>query len=154
VDVASDLHFDLAGRLTSPATVAALVEQIRATEPAAVVLAGDLGHPLENFRRCLAAFRSLPVPVAVLAGNHDVWRDEVGLGSRELWEHGLADATREAGALWLEDGELRIDDVAIVGSLTWYYLTQRSAKEERVLRLPVGGPFAEEVRARAIPWSS
>ena len=67
-----------------------------------------------------AAFRSLPVPVAVLAGNHDVWRDEVGLGSRELWEHGLADATREAGAMWLEDDELRLGDVAIVGSLAWY----------------------------------
>jgi len=120
VAVISDLHFDPAGDLTSPAAVAALVEEIRAAEPAAVVLAGDLGHPLANFRRCLAAFHSLRVPLAVLAGNHDVWHDEVGLGSRELWEHGLADATREAGALWLEDGELRLGDVAIVGSLAWY----------------------------------
>ena len=120
VAVASDLHFDLAGHLTSPATVAALVEEIRAAEPAAVVLAGDLGHPLENFRRCLAAFQSIGVPVAVLAGNHDVWRDEVGLGSRELWEHGLADVTRDAGMLWLEDAELRIGDVAVVGSMAWY----------------------------------
>ena len=92
VAVASDLHFDSASHLTSPATVAALVEEIRATEPAAVVLAGD----------------------------HDVWRDEVGLGSRELWEHGLADVTRDAGMLWLEDAELRIGDVAVVGSLAWY----------------------------------
>src|SRR5208282_3843603 len=110
---------DAAGHLTEPAAVASLVEEIRASEPAAIVLAGDVGHPLDNFRRCIAAFRSLPCPVAVLAGNHDVWRDDAGLGSRELWEHGLADATREAGAVWLEDGELRLGDVAIVGSLAW-----------------------------------
>ena len=134
VAVSSDLHFDAAGRLTSPATITALVEEMRAAEPAAVVLAGDIGHPLENFKRCLAAFQSIRVPVAVLAGNHDVWRDEGGLGSRELWEHGLADATREAGALWLEDGELRIGDVAVVGSLAWY---DYSAAPEH-LRYPDG----------------
>ena len=121
VAVTSDIHFDPAGRLTSPGTVAALVEEIRATEPAAVVLAGDLGHPLENFRWCLAAFQPIRVPVAVLAGNHDVWwRDDGKLGSQELWERRLPDATRAAGAVWLEDAELRIGDVAVVGSLAWY----------------------------------
>lgn len=120
IAVTSDLHFDATGQLTAPTTIETLVAEIRASEPAAVVLAGDLGHPLDNFRGCLAAFRSLRVPVAVLAGNHDVWRDDSGFGSRELWGHGLADATREAGAIWLEGTELRVDDVAIVGSLGWY----------------------------------
>ena len=155
VAVASDLHFDAAGNLTPPEAVAALVEEIRAAEPAAVVLAGDLGHPLENFRRCLAAFRPLTVPVAVLAGNHDVWRDEVGLGSRELWEYGLADATREAGALWLGDGELRLGDVAVVGSLAWY---DYSAAPEH-LRYPdehfarIKGSLNNDAAMIDWPWS-
>jgi 3',5'-cyclic AMP phosphodiesterase CpdA len=155
VAVASDLHFDSAGHLTSPATVASLVEEIRAAEPAAVVLAGDIAHPLENFRRCLAAFQSLRVPVAVLAGNHDVWRDDSGLGSQALWEHGLADATREAGALWLEDGELRVGDVAVVGSLAWY---DYSAAPEH-LRYPdehyaaIKGSLNNDATCIDWPWS-
>jgi 3',5'-cyclic AMP phosphodiesterase CpdA len=118
--VTSDLHYDSESRLTPPATIAALFEEIHAVGPDAVVLAGDVGHPLENFRGCLAGVRSLGVPVAVLAGNHDVWVDDEGIGSKELWEHRLADTTREAGAFWLEQDDVQVDDVAIVGSLAWY----------------------------------
>lgn len=121
--VTSDLHFDPDGRLTRPEAVTQLAAQIVEMHPDAVVLAGDLGHPLANFVACLDTFRSVDAPIGVLAGNHDVWHDPAGAGSRELWEIRLSEAVRLAGMYWLEDDILRAGDTAIVGSLAWYDYT-------------------------------
>jgi len=121
IAVTADLHFDRAGHLTSPQQVDDLVERLRVAAPDAVILAGDLGHPSGNFAACLAAFQRLRVPVGVVAGNHDVWRDEQrGWSSRELWEQQLPSLVDEAGFVWLEGSSLRLGDVAIAGSLAWY----------------------------------
>ncbi len=119
--VTSDLHYDPTGSLTSPRAIRALVGEIEGEEPDAVVIAGDLAHGLDLFSRCLACFDDLDVPVAVLAGNHDVWRDDnAGLSSLELWRSRLPETTRKAGAIWLESEVLRVGDVAVVGSMVWY----------------------------------
>lgn len=121
VAVAPDLHYDREGNLTPPDVLAALREELEAAGVDAVVLAGDLGHPFEELLACLEVFSGLTVPVGVVAGNHDVWRDDRrGLESADLLRRHLPDAVREAGMVWLEADDLRIGAVAVVGSLAWY----------------------------------
>ncbi len=119
--VTSDLHYDDEVDLTPPATVAALVERIASVSPDVVVLAGDLGHPRRNFEGCLRLFSALDVPLGVVAGNHDIWRDPEGApGSAELFLSILPAAVRRAGAAWLERDTIVVGRTAIVGSLAWY----------------------------------
>jgi 3',5'-cyclic AMP phosphodiesterase CpdA len=120
IAVTADLHFDRRGYLTTPQMVDDLVLRLQVKQVDAVILAGDLGHPSGDFAACLTAFRRLSVPVAVLAGNHDVWRDEQGWSSQELWECRLPSLVKEVGFIWLEDSVVRVGDVAVVGSLAWY----------------------------------
>lgn len=120
--ITSDLHFDPDGYLTPPVAVEALAVRVMADRPDAIVLAGDLAHGLGPFSECIACFRQPRIPVAVLAGNHDVWRDEeTGTGSEALFFGGvLEQAVRRQGALWLERDVLRVGEVAVVGSMAWY----------------------------------
>lgn len=119
--VTSDLHYDLAGHLTAPDTIEALARQIGRERPDLLILAGDLGHGVENFRRCVASFSGVARQVAVLAGNHDVWRDEVqGVSSQPLLDEVLPGLCAELGAVWLETATLRLGPVGVVGSLAWY----------------------------------
>lgn len=121
IAISSDLHFDFAGHLTEPDAIRALAARVRDERPDAVVLAGDLAHGLDAFGACVDCFRDAGAPLAVLAGNHDVWKDEAtGTGSLALWERALPEATRARGAVWLEHDTLRVGDVAVVGSLAWY----------------------------------
>ena len=121
IAVTSDLHYDLEGHLTPPDAIEALARTIARERPDLLVLAGDLGHGLDNFRRCVASFQGVAPRVAVLAGNHDVWRDErLGHSSARLWEELLPEVCAELGVSWLEDDCLRLDGVAAVGSLAWY----------------------------------
>ena len=121
IAVTADLHYDPEGDLTPLYLVQALVEQILAEDPAAVIIAGDLAHGLEAFSTCLACFRDFSVPVGVVAGNHDIWRDAgAGHSSAELWTALLPEAVERAGAIWLEREVLRMGDVAVVGSMIWY----------------------------------
>jgi 3',5'-cyclic AMP phosphodiesterase CpdA len=127
IAIAADLHY---GNLTAPAAVERLVEDIRIARPDALVLAGDLGQPSRDFAACLAAFQSLAVPTGVLAGNHDVWREEGAWSSRALWERHLPALTTQAGFLWLESGALRLEDVAVVGSLAWYDYSAAPSRQD------------------------
>lgn len=119
--VTSDLHVDPSGRLTTRARIDALAQAIADESPALVVLAGDLGHTLRGWELCLDAFRSMPCPVAALAGNHDVWSDRAAQqGSEQLFTQTLAARCQRAGVIWLEDQTLRFGSVAVVGSMAWY----------------------------------
>ncbi len=119
--VTSDLHFDLGGHLTSPAEVDSLVRRVVADHPDIIVLAGDIGHGLANLRGCIQAFKNAAPVVAVLAGNHDLWRDEdTNLGSLELFERALPALCAEQGAIWLEASSIVIGPVAITGTMAWY----------------------------------
>jgi 3',5'-cyclic AMP phosphodiesterase CpdA len=119
--VTSDIHFDLEGHLTSPAEVDALVGRVVADRPDILVLAGDSGHGVANLRACLRAFRGAAPVVALLAGNHDLWRDEAeNLGSTELFERVLPALCADEGAVWLEGRSVVIGAVAIAGTLAWY----------------------------------
>jgi 3',5'-cyclic AMP phosphodiesterase CpdA len=121
IAVTADLHLDFGGHLTSVEAVTNLARDIAKAEPDAIVLAGDLAHGFEAFDKCVALFAKLGVPVAVLAGNHDLWRDHrLGLGSEDLWGGKLRAAVEHHGAVWLEKKTLRVRDVGVVGSIGWY----------------------------------
>ncbi len=121
IAVTSDLHYDPHGHLTAPDAVRDLAAQIAETRPDLVVLAGDLGHGIASFGACVERFTERGLAVAVLAGNHDVWRDDdARVGSEALWTERLRTVTRALGACWLEDHSLRFGDVAVVGSMAWY----------------------------------
>ncbi len=119
IAISSDLHFDLDGYLTSPDEVTAVARAMRGARPDAVVLAGDIGHPLENFTACIDLFADWEIPVGVVAGNHDVWRD-ASYNSRELWEDVLPRMTRLRNCTWLELDSIVLGDTVIVGSIGWY----------------------------------
>lgn len=119
--VTSDLHYDSRGDLTSPGQVEALAREIAAQEPDAVLLAGDMAHGLREFEACVACFRGVGAPVGVIAGNHDLWRDnQQRVDSTSLWAGELAAASVRAGARWLEEETLRVDGVDIIASVAWY----------------------------------
>jgi 3',5'-cyclic AMP phosphodiesterase CpdA len=119
IAVTSDLHYDVTGALTRPADVKHLADEMAAARPDAVVIAGDIGHPLSNFCACLDLFIGCCPVIAVLAGNHDVWRDE-DHGSRALLERELPAAVRDRGFAWLPDAPVRLGGIAIAGSTAWY----------------------------------
>lgn len=122
IAVASDLHLDPRGSpLTEPGKIEALAQEIVLESPDLLVLAGDLGHSLDHFERCLDCFSARTFPLAVVAGNHDVWRDrQRGLSSLELWRVQLPLAVHRAGGLWLEEESFEMNGVAVVGSMAWY----------------------------------
>ena len=119
--ITSDLHYDERGHLTSPGEVQEMVQKIAIERANLVILAGDLSHGSSAFEACLAAFRGLRVPVAVLAGNHDIWKDEAaGLSSEELWGYQLESITMRQRATWLEKQSLSFGEIGVVGSMAWY----------------------------------
>ena len=70
--VTADLHYEAANRQLYIDFARRVADQ----KPDCFILAGDLGHPLRLFRRCLQLFRDLTCPKLVLAGNHDVYVGE------------------------------------------------------------------------------
>ena len=124
--VTSDLHFDFGGALTSPEKVEELVLLIVESKPDAVVLAGDIAAGFAAFEGCLAEFKGLGMPVGVLAGNHDLWRDDKLLLSTEaLWGGALeeaADRIEEVQQMWMQMTGI-LESVSS-DEITTYYIHQ------------------------------
>lgn len=154
--VTSDLHHDHRGHLTSPEQIDALARRIAAEHPDLVVLAGDLGHGVDEFLACVGHFQKVAPRLAVLAGNHDVWRDdERALGSQQLFERELPAACASLGAVWLEGASLRVGEVAIAGSMAWYDYSAIDP-QHRALAARVGalkGAMSNDAHWIDWPWS-
>ncbi len=122
----SDLHFDPDNKvLTPPTLIAAAADAFLAQQqnqpPDLVILAGDLGHGRRNFQECVEIFTKRCKNVAVIAGNHDVWRDpEEEHTSWHMWEHELPRICRDVGAIWLEQQDIQLGALRVVGSMAWY----------------------------------
>jgi predicted MPP superfamily phosphohydrolase len=119
--ITSDLHYDNQGDLTSPGDVQEMVQKIAIERPNLVILAGDLSHGSKAFEACITAFQPLRVTIAVLAGNHDIWKDEAAsFSSEELWGYQLESITMRQRAIWLEKQTMVFGSIGIVGSMAWY----------------------------------
>jgi len=120
--VTSDLHVEVSG--VEP--IRRLVAGMTRENPDLVVLAGDLGNPSWIFEQCLTCFLRVGAPVAVLAGNHDLWTstDE---SSEALYQSILPEITRSMGFHWLEDEPLVLDEgIGLCGSIGWYDYSARA----------------------------
>jgi predicted phosphohydrolase len=117
--VAADLHYH--PRWSEALT--RLARQVREERPACLVLAGDVGHPLNYFRLGLALFADLDCPRLVLAGNHDLWAGQYD--SQTLWDQALEATAQAAGFIWLERENVRLGSLGICGTLGWYDYSAR-----------------------------
>lgn len=118
--ITADLHYRPSQRLTYEA----FAHWVQAQQPDCLVIAGDTGHPLRLFQRALQLFDGLTCQKLLLAGNHDLYRGEHD--SRSLWETELPAAARAAGFVWLEDAEVTLGGLGIVGTLAWYDYSARA----------------------------
>ena len=97
--VTSDTHLGI----TTVPELLKLVESIRQERPDAVVIAGDIGEGVENIEIVLNEFRTLGVPVAACAGNHDLWNIAKRHPSEKLWTELLPKVVRSPGGVWLPE---------------------------------------------------
>jgi len=120
----SDLHLGI----TPARTLRALVGDMARARPDAVVVAGDLGEPVELFCACLDLLRPLQVPVGIVAGNHDLWTyPGGGPDSARLFGEVLPRHVRSRGFCWLEEDAIALPDgAALAGSIAWYDYSRRS----------------------------
>lgn len=116
IAVVSDIHFDLSWK--DP--LKRLAGRLKDQEPDLLILAGDIGEPLDKFIRGLRVFQRVCERRAAFAGNHDVWHRSSSFTSQELWETRLEEAAREQGYHWLERENLTIGSLGVCGSLAWY----------------------------------
>jgi predicted MPP superfamily phosphohydrolase len=112
----SDLHVPI----TKIERVSALVGEIAAFQPDALVVAGDLAETPRDLERCLQTLREgVSCPVCILAGNHDLWAHPP-YDSQRLWKERLPDAVASAGCRWMEGAAFEIGGTAVVGTIAWY----------------------------------
>jgi len=130
--VTADIHLGI----TSGDVVAEMLDRIVSSSADALVVAGDVGEPLGNFRKCLSLLSATGLPVGVLAGNHDLWSTHGRYTSVDLFEGLLPAACRDAGVVWLEQDDLRLPSgVAVCGSIAWYdYSHFRPEEQARIAR--------------------
>lgn len=113
----SDLHLPM----TPPAVIAQLAQEIAASEPDVLAVAGDIGEGLAAIEECLRILTTaVSCPVVAVAGNHDLWLHEPPRLTRERWFTHLPETVRKAGAIWLEGEAFNVRGVALVGTIAWY----------------------------------
>lgn len=125
--ITSDLHYE---QLTAIPRIKEMVEKIKQEKPDAVILAGDLGEAESSFGDCLELFQGLDCPVGVIAGNHDLWCFYSPFDSEELWSQVFPNITKEMGFVWMENENIYLDNIAIVGSIIWYDYSYRNPEYE------------------------
>jgi 3',5'-cyclic AMP phosphodiesterase CpdA len=114
--IASDLHLPI----TKDERVSTLGREVRAFEPDAFVVAGDLGESLADLKRCLYLLREqVQAAIWVLPGNHDVWA-RPPYDSRQLFLEQIPATVRAAGCRWLEGTAFIVEGVAVAGTIAWY----------------------------------
>jgi hypothetical protein len=113
----SDLHLPM----TPPTVIAQLAQEIAASEPDVLAVAGDIGEGLAAIEECLRILTAAVLcPVVAVAGNHDLWLHEPPRLTRERWSTHLPETVRKAGAIWLEGEAFVVKGIALVGTIAWY----------------------------------
>jgi 3',5'-cyclic AMP phosphodiesterase CpdA len=127
--ITADLHLGI----TPPGAILHLKEGMMKKKPEVIIIAGDIGEPIQNFKKCLSLFSDAPCPVGVVIGNHDLYNTDGRHHSEELWGRMLRDAVKEYGCVWMEDEAVTIGDTTFIGSMAWYDYTSR---DPRLSHLP------------------
>lgn len=109
----SDLHYPVA----SPEQLTSLAHEIQAEAVEALILAGDLGESLNHekfIEECISFFKNAAPKIGFVAGNHDLWGD-----TQRIWSEVLPSLSSDT-VIYLEDQNLILNDVAVVGSYLHY----------------------------------
>ena len=118
----ADFHIDASD--ASRVAVTRVAHAIEGVGADVVVIAGDAGNTLEALGEALSCFSHLRIPRFFVAGNHDVWVEELGadsrLDSRTKYESHIPQTCARYGFADLSVDPVVIDGVAFVGSLGWY----------------------------------
>jgi 3',5'-cyclic AMP phosphodiesterase CpdA len=116
IAITSDIHYHPPWR----PRMDRLVTTIQALEPDLLVLAGDIGEPLELFETGLEIFAPACENRAVIAGNHDLWHRVSDNTSQMLWEELLPKTAFKHGYHWLEYRNLILGSLGVCGTIAWY----------------------------------
>lgn len=112
----SDLHREH----TSTSAINALTEEVKKDEPDVVVILGDLGSTPEVVQLCASEI-DFRCPVAFVAGNHDIWASPPSYpSSLDLLNNFIPRLCATKDWTYLEEENLVIGDITIVGTLAWY----------------------------------
>ena len=114
--VTSDLTFGA----TAKDAVATLAGRMAATNPDAVVIAGNLGETVGELRTTLALMKKAFIcPVAFVPGNQDLFFQEK-ISSHDLWTFALRQVVEDHGVSYLQGSTLELNGVVLLGSIGWY----------------------------------
>ena len=114
--VTSDLTLGAA----SEGSIEALGDSMASQNPAAVVVAGNLGESLGDLRKVLSLLKDkMKCPLAFVPGNQDLFFQE-NLSSHDLWAFGLRQEVESLGINYLQGSTLELDGHVITGSIGWY----------------------------------
>jgi 3',5'-cyclic AMP phosphodiesterase CpdA len=116
IALTSDIHFHPPWADRAEALVGLIQEQA----PDLLILAGDIGEPLEMFEQGLVTFEPACECRAALPGNHDVWHRVSDHTSQALWDSLLKQTSEAHGYHWLERENLVVDSIGICGTVAWY----------------------------------
>ena len=116
IAISSDIHFLPQWQ----DKIVCLARTLQAAQPDLLILAGDVGEPLNMFTRGLATFQDVCEHRAVIAGNHDVWHRLMTHTSQHLWESLLEKAARSYGYTWLDGENMVLGSLGICGTIAWY----------------------------------
>jgi 3',5'-cyclic AMP phosphodiesterase CpdA len=97
-----------------------LASILEAHRPDVLVLAGDIGEPLDMFIKGLEVMKDVCSQRAALAGNHDVWHRALPYSSERLWTSLLQEAAQAHDYTWLDQENMVVGELGICGSLAWY----------------------------------
>jgi hypothetical protein len=103
--VTSDLTLGAA----SEGSIEALGDSMASQNPAAVVVAGNLGESLGDLRKVLSLLKDkMKCPLAFVPGNQDLFFQE-NLSSHDLWAFGLRQEVESLGINYLQGSTLELD---------------------------------------------
>src|SRR5688572_13606239 len=116
IALTSDVHYHppWSDRIQRLASI--LTEQ----KPDLLILAGDIGEPIELYKQGLKTFDNVCENKAIIVGNHDVWHRLSAHTSQDLWETLLPQAAANHGYHWLESDNLIFGSLGICGTVAWY----------------------------------
>lgn len=122
--ITSDLHLGL----DPVASIQFLKDKIVQHDPTVIIIAGDIGESVKNFRDCLSLLSDVGCPVGVVIGNHDLYAYDKRYPSEELWTKALPHIVKKLGLVWMEEENIVINGTAFVGTVGWYDYSSKTLK--------------------------
>lgn len=149
------LTSDLYHTASNLPALADLIDRIRRESPDVLLIAGNLGEPVEPFTWMLERFAALDCARGLVTGNRDVWSRGQDMSSQEWWEQDLPSLLERRNFVWLERENLVLGRVGICGTTGWYDYSGRDPKLGYTVEQyqELKGLVSDDARYVNWPWS-